>query len=93
MLCGTMHWLASRGSSLLSIPSALHCRSYLFHIPCSLAKCLTLKCHTDGPWICAFHEFAALDNAFILACDTFLAALAVFAMPSCAGPLSCARMN
>ena len=21
----------------------------------------------DGPWICAFHEFAALDNAFILA--------------------------
>jgi hypothetical protein len=22
---------------------------------------------TDGPWICAFHEFAALDNAFILA--------------------------
>ena len=26
----------------------------------------------DGPWICAFHEFAALDNAFILAYPFFI---------------------
>lgn len=27
---------------------------------------------TDSPWICAFHEFAALDNAFILAYPFFI---------------------
>ena len=35
----------------------------------------TSVCRTDGPWICAFHEFAALDNAFILACVRSVAPL------------------
>ena len=35
---------------------------------------MCLACLADGPWICAFHEFAALDNAFILACASCCAA-------------------
>ena len=69
------HRCAGDDASLLPLLSCLRtiCEKLSLgaaHVACraEVPTLPTLACCADGPWICAFHEFAALDNAFILGC-------------------------